>query len=149
MPYILYLTDIIKIEIKKAYLIYILLFLLFIVIGEINMNVKYPYKIINYIKDNIKGECIFTSFEIGGFAEYFVYPQNKVFLNCRLNAPFEIWVEYSQIYYVEGNFNEIIKKYGIKYFLIQNYSPVFKYFIFNQIKPVFIENNYGLFFINS
>jgi len=146
-PYILYLTDQIKIKIKRLYLIYLLLFLIFIVIIGIKMNVQYPYRIIEYIKNNVKNECVLTSFEIGGFAEYFIYPENKVFLNGRLNVPFEIWMEYSQIYYAEGDFNEIIKKYGIRYFLIPNFSPIFKYFILNKTKPIFMENNYGLFFI--
>lgn len=69
----------IKIEKRVFVLLCILLFLISFT-GILNKtNITYPYKVTEFIKEKISNECIFCSFEIGGFIEFFNYPENKVF----------------------------------------------------------------------
>ncbi len=138
-------------DIKIKKMTFILLYILFILISFLSLsnkvNINYPYNIIKNIKTKIYNECIFSSFEIGGFVEFFSYPENKVFLNGRLNAKKEILYDYSAIYHCEENFKDVIKKYNLKIFLIDRNSPLFKYFILNNIKPMNFEKGYGLFIV--
>jgi hypothetical protein len=84
----------------------------------------YPQEAVRFLNSTPAGGCVFTAYEWGGYLEYFCAPGKKVYLNGRLNVDEKTARRYAYIYYAEKDFEGLILRLGVDYFLLPVYSPL-------------------------
>jgi len=95
-------------------------------IYKLNFKDKYyfPEGAAAYIGSTDIPKNLFHPFEWGGYLEYLLYPEYKIMVNGRINAPFDVVREQSGLFYGRDGYEGIISKYSINSFLLPSYAPL-------------------------
>lgn len=100
----------------------------------------YPERAVRYILKNKPPENIFSDMLWSGYLEYYLYPDYKIMLTGRFNYDKNLLDEYTIINNGLPGFNEKIKKYQIKIFLLGYDSALIKQLIKLDYKIIFFDD---------
>lgn len=85
----------------------------------------FPVEAVEHIKRRGLEGRIFNSYNWGGYLIGELYPQHRVFIDSRADLYGDDFIhEYLKAYFVRPNWREPLDKYGVKYVLIEENSPL-------------------------
>src|SRR5690606_14643706 len=85
----------------------------------------FPVQAVNWLKENPQTGNIFNEFNWGGYLEYKLYPQQKIFLDSQTDFYGETLMrEYSQVIAAEPEWEIILQKYDVEWLLIHKNSTL-------------------------
>ncbi len=132
------------------FLIIILLLIIFSVVklNAFNYNVPWRYfgkNAIEFVKkNNIKGN-MYNSYELGGPIIFMLYPEYKVFIDGRIDVYGKNIVDdYYDIRY-GNNWQNLIKKYNISFFIIDNKADIGKILLKENYSLLFFDEYYSVY----
>jgi hypothetical protein len=93
-------------------------------IMQFNPNV-FPVQAMQWLKENPQDGNMFNEFNWGGYLEYSLFPQEKVFLDSQTDFYREsLMREYAQVISAETNWTDILEKYQVEWLIISPNSPL-------------------------
>lgn len=85
----------------------------------------FPVEAVEYIQRHGLEGRIFNSYNWGGYLIWELYPQHQVFIDSRADLYGDDFIrEYLKAYFVRPDWREPLDRYGVKYVLIEENSPL-------------------------
>lgn len=147
-----------KIANFKDALVYAII--LFFIISNLNAEAfkahlawqKYPFRSIEFVKMNhIKGNLL-INFSFGSYAQYKLYPNNKVFMDGRYE---EVYYDFmmpmmKKFFLANKGWDEVLKKFPPDIIIIEKYYPIYPVLKQqSQWKDVFESGAFSVFVKNK